>query len=105
MDNSPICRHNLFTMRCLICKYICKHGKQKSRCFECGGTSLCIHKREKYYCRECRGTGICKHQNYKKTCKICKLEKNKLIDKKIDYFLNDPRLLALMEFYILQLGC
>lgn len=105
MDVPPKCRHNFFTMKCGICKYRCKHGKQKSRCFKCGGASLCKHKKEKYYCQKCRGTGICKHKRYKRACKLCKLEKNKLIDKKIDYFLNHPRSLELMEFYILQLGC
>lgn len=104
MGKTKKCRHKLFTEDCIICRYRCKHGKQRTRCLECGGSSLCIHKIERYYCRLCMGSGICKHKKNKRVCKLCKLEKNKLINKKIDYFLNDHFSMNLMEFYILQLG-
>lgn len=62
---------------------LCEHGRQKSRCKDCGGASVCIHGRQKYYCRDCGGSGVCKHGRRKRTCKdcvvdICDQEKQKL---------------------------
>ena len=34
----------------IIC---CEHGRQKSRCKECGGSGLCEHGRQKSQCKEC----------------------------------------------------
>ena len=49
----------------------CPHGKQKSRCKECGGSSICQHQREKSKCKECGGSSICQHQKIKSICKEC----------------------------------
>ena len=61
----------------------CEHGKQKSRCSECGGGNLCEHGKQKYHCKECGGSGICEHGKQKHHCKgcggsgICEHEKEK----------------------------
>ena len=31
----------------------CEHGRQKSRCKECGGSGICVHGREKRRCKDC----------------------------------------------------
>ena len=33
---------------------ICPHGRIKSECKECGGSSICLHGRIKYRCVQCR---------------------------------------------------
>ena len=52
-------------------KYNCEHGKQKSRCKECGGCGLCEHNKIKSICKECGGGSICEHNKNKSVCKIC----------------------------------
>jgi hypothetical protein len=55
-------------------KYInpkCIHNKQKSKCKECGGSSICIHDKQKYNCKECGGSSICIHDKRKYSCKEC----------------------------------
>ena len=49
----------------------CSHGKRKSQCRECSGTSFCIHRRQKWTCRECGGTSICSHGRIKSQCHEC----------------------------------
>ena len=41
---------------------LCKHGRRKSRCKDCGGSGLCEHKRERRRFRDCGGSGLCEHQ-------------------------------------------
>ena len=36
---------------------ICEHGRQRSRCKECGGSSICEHGRQRRKCKECGGSG------------------------------------------------
>ena len=50
---------------------MCEHGRQKSSCKECGGSSICEHGRQKSKCKECSGASICQHGKYKSHCKIC----------------------------------
>ena len=38
----------------------CEHGKQKSRCKDCGGSSICEHGRYKSTCKDCGGSSLCK---------------------------------------------
>ena len=38
----------------------CAHGRQKSRCKECGGASICEHMRRRNICKECKGSQICR---------------------------------------------
>jgi len=49
----------------------CQHGHRKSRCRDCGGSSLCIHRRVKSQCVECGGGGVCEHKRLRTTCKEC----------------------------------
>ena len=49
----------------------CPHGKRKSRCKECGGSSICMHGKQKSTCKECGGSSICMHGKRKSTCKEC----------------------------------
>ncbi len=65
----------------------CEHGRQRSRCTDCGGSGICPHGREKRQCKACGGSGIyphgknkckecggsaiCPHWRIKSTCKEC----------------------------------
>ena len=49
----------------------CPHGRQRSKCKECGGGSVCEHGRERYRCKECGGRGVCKHGRQRSKCKEC----------------------------------
>ena len=49
----------------------CEHGRQKSHCKECGGSTICEHNRERNKCKECGGASICEHGRQRNTCKIC----------------------------------
>ena len=50
----------------------CPHGKQKSRCKDCGGSEICTHDRVRYTCKDCKGSGICEHDRVRYRCKDCK---------------------------------
>ena len=50
---------------------MCPHGKPKSRCKDCGGSSICEHGKEKHQCRECKGSKFCVHNKQKQTCRLC----------------------------------
>jgi len=52
-------------------KYQCEHGRRKSRCKDCGGSSLCVHNRQKNNCKECGGSSFCVHNRMKVTCIEC----------------------------------
>ena len=52
-------------------RYHCQHGRRKSTCKECGGSSICPHDRIKSQCKECGGGRICEHGRRKSTCKEC----------------------------------
>ena len=49
----------------------CVHGRQKSKCKECGGSGICPHRRQKQVCTECGGSAICPHSKQKYMCKEC----------------------------------
>ena len=49
----------------------CPHGRRRSRCKECGGSSLCEHGRQRSQCKECGGSSICEHGRRRSTCKEC----------------------------------
>ena len=51
---------------------ICKHGKQRHFCMECGGSSICQHGKQKYKCPDCKGSSICEHRRQRGQCKDCK---------------------------------
>ena len=48
----------------------CEHGRQKSRCRDCGTGHYCEHGRQKRQCKYC-GTGYCEHGRPKHQCKDC----------------------------------
>jgi hypothetical protein len=50
---------------------ICHHGRQRTRCKECDGSSFCEHRRLRHYCKQCGGSGICAHGRRKSDCKEC----------------------------------
>jgi len=56
---------------CERLKTLCKHGKLKTRCKECGGGSYCVHGRRNTDCKECGGNSICSHGNSKYRCSNC----------------------------------
>jgi hypothetical protein len=49
----------------------CPHGRQKSTCKECGGSSICEHKKLRSQCKECGGSSICEHKKRRNECKEC----------------------------------
>ena len=50
----------------------CPHGRQRSRCKECGGSSFCEHGRRRSKCKDCGGSGLCYHgKQLGRTCKGC----------------------------------
>ena len=49
----------------------CEHGRERSRCKECGGSSICEHGRRRSNCKDCGGGGICEHGRRRTLCKDC----------------------------------
>ena len=49
----------------------CEHGRERSRCKECGGASICEHGRVRSQCKECGGASICQHGRVRSQCKEC----------------------------------
>jgi len=49
----------------------CEHGRQRSRCKDCGGSSICEHDRERSKCKDCGGSSICEHGRIRSRCKDC----------------------------------
>jgi hypothetical protein len=49
----------------------CSHGRQKSKCKDCGGSEICAHKRIRAYCKECVGSQVCEHNKYRDRCIEC----------------------------------
>ena len=50
---------------------LCKHGRRRSHCKECGGSQICEHRRRRYECKECGGSRICEHGRVRYSCKEC----------------------------------
>lgn len=65
------CLRQMHTRKKSGIKTLCEHGRQKSRCRDCGGSSFCVHRQYKYYCKECGGNGVCHHGRRKSDCKEC----------------------------------
>ena len=47
----------------------CPHDRQRSRCRDCGGTSICEHGRRRNQCRDCGGTSMCEHGRLRSQCR------------------------------------
>ena len=69
-----ICLHGKQKTRCKECGggSICEHNKRRSVCVVCGGGELCIHKKQKAQCIACKGSQICEHKKIRSQCKDCK---------------------------------
>ena len=69
-----LCRHGKYKYRCRECggSQICPHNRQKETCKDCGGTKICRHNRQKNQCKDCGGSQICPHNRQKAHCKECK---------------------------------
>ena len=39
-------------------QYMCEHDRQRSKCKECGGSSICEHGRQRNTCKECGGASM-----------------------------------------------
>ena len=72
-DLNSICPHGRRKSCCKDCggSSICPHRRQKGQCKECGGSSICPHGRQKSYCKDCGGSSICPHGRIKSGCKEC----------------------------------
>ena len=73
-------RDDTYMKRCVECnekcvnfvnKNKCEHGKEKSRCKECGGSKICEHDKQRSQCKECGGSSICEHDKHRSTCNDC----------------------------------
>jgi len=49
----------------------CLHGRERSKCKECGGSQICEHGRVRSTCKECGGSQICEHGRRRSICKEC----------------------------------
>ena len=67
------CPHGRQRSKCKECggPGICEHGRERSKCKECGGASICEHGRQRSQCKECGGPGICEHGRRRSQCKEC----------------------------------
>ena len=50
---------------------LCEHGRVRSQCKDCGGSSICEHGRQRSRCKECGGGSICEHGRRRYRCKDC----------------------------------
>jgi hypothetical protein len=67
------CEHGRRRSLCKECggSSICEHGRRRPICKECGGSSICEHGRERSKCTECGGSSICEHGRQRSKCKVC----------------------------------
>ena len=67
------CPHGRQRSKCKECggKGICEHGRVRSQCKECGGGAICEHGRRRSECKECGGASICEHGHRRSRCKEC----------------------------------
>ena len=49
----------------------CYHGRQRSRCKDCGGKGMCPHNRLLADCVDCGGSSVCHHNRHRTMCKEC----------------------------------
>jgi hypothetical protein len=75
---SPHCEHGRQRSRCKDCggSGFCEHNRIRSKCKDCGGSGICDHNRERSKCKDCKGACICEHQRERYRCKDCNGAKN-----------------------------
>ena len=68
-----LCEHNRERSKCKDCggSSICEHNRQRSNCKDCGGSSICEHNRRRSNCKDCGGGSICEHNRRRSRCKDC----------------------------------
>ena len=49
----------------------CKHGRQRPRCKDCGGSQICEHNKLRPQFKDCGSSQICEHNKQKSKCKDC----------------------------------
>ena len=49
----------------------CKHGRQRPRCKDCGGSQICEHNKQRPQFKDCGSSQICEHNKQKSKCKDC----------------------------------
>jgi hypothetical protein len=69
-----MCKHGRRKAQCKDCggSGMCKHGRRKAQCKDCGGSGICEHGRLKAQCKDCGGSAICEHGHIKYRCKACR---------------------------------
>lgn len=67
------CDHGRQKSKCKDCGggAICTHGKVRSRCVDCKGGQICEHSRLRTFCRDCGGNSFCIHNIIRSKCKEC----------------------------------
>ena len=73
LTDMPPCPHGRQRSKCKECGGcgICEHGRQRSQCKDCGGGGICEHGRRRHLCKECGGSSICEHGRQRYGCKEC----------------------------------
>jgi hypothetical protein len=77
------CEHGRQRSRCNECGGTtqewknCPHGRQRCRCKDCkvlgvGGEDICEHEHQRSRCVNCGGNGTCEHHKQRRFCKECK---------------------------------
>ena len=49
----------------------CEHGRQRSKCKDCGRGHICEHNRRRSTCKDCGGGHICEHNKERSACPAC----------------------------------
>ena len=67
------CPHGRRRTQCCDCggSSVCEHGRQRRRCCECGGVSVCVRGRRRAECCDCGGASVCEHGRQRHQCRSC----------------------------------
>ena len=65
------CNDCLTKQRAYVESKKCPHGRQKTRCRQCGGGAICMHNKIRSICSQCGGGEICGHGRERRQCKLC----------------------------------
>ena len=72
-NKQSICEHGRQRSRCKDCggSAFCEHGRIRRQCKDCGGSAFCEHGRIRRQCKECGGSAFCEHDRIRRQCKEC----------------------------------
>jgi hypothetical protein len=67
------CLHNRQRSKCKQCGWssICEHNRQRSKCKQCDGANICEHNHLRSQCKQCGGSSICEHNRRRIQCRQC----------------------------------